>query len=233
MHSYFQYWASACPEAKQVRAFVIGLEIPDLLKDYRKKYKNGLAEANAVYEALQKETDGLPDFSKYFSERLMQKERLGSSFGMHFGKKLCPNVKAFWNWVPDSQKANPFWRGYLWHLISDRVINPRLNINQKIKTLSETKKISQKELGTFMQEEVTPILEKDLNKVNILLSDAYSDVQMTPEVEELGITLHAYPDMELSLIDWNVFIQSVGWLRSYDPLAPNIDDTIEEILSNA
>ena len=233
MHSYFQYWASACPEAKQVRAFVIGLEIPDLLKDYRKKYKNGLAEANAVYEALQKETDGLPDFSKYFSERLMQKERLGSSFGMHFGKKLCPNVKAFWNWVPDSQKANPFWRGYLWHLISDRVINPRLNINQKIKTLSETKKISQKELGTFMQEEVTPILEKDLNKVNILLSDAYSDVQMTPEVEELGITLHAYPDMELSLIDWNVFIQSVGWLRSYDPLAPNIDDTIEEMLSNA
>ena len=233
MHSYFQYWASACPEAKQVRAFVIGLEIPDLLKDYRKKYKNGLAEANAVYEALQKETDGLPDFSKYFSERMMQKERLGSSFGMHFGKKLCPNVKAFWNWVPDSQKANPFWRGYLWHLISDRVINPRLNINQKIKTLSETKKISQKELGTFMQEEVTPILEKDLNKVNILLSDAYSDVQMTPEVEELGITLHAYPDMELSLIDWNVFIQSVGWLRSYDPLAPNIDDTIEEILSNA
>ena len=163
----------------------------------------------------------------------MQKERLGSSFGMHFGKKLCPNVKAFWNWVPDSQKANPFWRGYLWHLISDRVINPRLNINQKIKTLSETKKISQKELGTFMQEEVTPILEKDLHKVNILLSDAYSDVQMTPEVEELGITLHAYPDMELSFIDWNVFIQSVGWLRSYDPLAPNIDDTIEEILSNA
>lgn len=233
MHSYFPYWASACPEAKQVRAFVIGLEIPDLLKDYRKKYKNGLAEANAVYEALQKETDGLPDFSKYFSERLMQKERLGSSFGMHFGKKLCPNVKAFWNWVPDSEKANPFWRGYLWHLISDRVINPRLNINQKIKTLSETKKISQKELGTFMQEEVTPILEKDLHKVNILLSDAYSDVQMTPEVEELGITLHAYPDMELSFIDWNVFIQSVGWLRSYDPLAPNIDDTIEEILSNA
>lgn len=233
MHSYFQYWASACPEAKQVRAFVIGLEIPDLLKDYRKKYKNGLAEANAVYEALQKETDGLPDFSKYFSERLMQKERLGSSFGMHFGKKLCPNVKAFWNWVPDSEKANPFWRGYLWHLISDRVINPRLNINQKIKTLSETKKISQKELGTFMQEEVTPILEKDLHKVNILLSDAYSDVQMTPEVEELGITLHAYPDMELSFIDWNVFIQSIDWLRSYDPLASNIDDTIEEILSNA
>lgn len=233
MHSYFQYWASACPEAKQVRAFVIGLEIPDLLKDYRKKYKNGLAEANAEYSILQEETDGLPDFSKYFSERLMQKERLGSSFGMHFGKKLCPNVKAFWNWVPDSQKANPFWRGYLWHLISDRVINPRLNINQKIKTLSETKKISQKELGTFMQEEVTPILEKDLHKVNILLSDAYSDVQMTPEVEELGITLHAYPDMELSFIDWNVFIQSVGWLRSYDPLAPNIDDTIEEILSNA
>lgn len=233
MHSYFPYWASACPEAKQVRAFVIGLEIPDLLKDYRKKYKNGLAEANAEYSILQEETDGLPDFSKYFSERLMQKERLGSSFGMHFGKKLCPNVKAFWNWVPDSQKANPFWRGYLWHLISDRVINPRLNINQKIKTLSETKKISQKELGTFMQEEVTPILEKDLHKVNILLSDAYSDVQMTPEVEELGITLHAYPDMELSFIDWNVFIQSVGWLRSYDPLAPNIDDTIEEILSNA
>ena len=233
MHSYFQYWASACPEAKQVRAFVIGLEIPDLLKDYRKKYKIGLAEANAVYEALQKETDGLPDFSKYFSERLMQKERLGSSFGMHFGKKLCPNVKAFWNWVPDSEKANPFWRGYLWHLISDRVINPRLNINQKIKTLSETKKISQKELGTFMQEEVTPILEKDLHKVNILLSDAYSDVQMTPEVEELGITLHAYPDMELSFIDWNVFIQSIDWLRSYDPLASNIDDTIEEILSNA
>lgn len=233
MHSYFQYWASACPEAKQVRAFVIGLEIPDLLKDYRKKYKNGLAEANAVYKTLQEETNGLPDFSKYFSERLMQKERLGSSFGMHFGKKSCPNVKAFWNWVPDSQKANPFWRGYLWHLISDRVINPRLNINQKIKTLSETKKISQKELGTFMQEEVTPILEKDLHKVNILLSDAYSDVQMTPEVEELGITLHAYPDMELSFIDWNVFIQSVGWLRSYDPLAPNIDDTIEEILSNA
>ena len=233
MHSYFPYWASACPEAKQVRAFVIGLEIPDLLKDYRKKYKNGLAEANAEYSILQEETDGLPDFSKYFSERLMQKERLGSSFGMHFGKKLCPNVKAFWNWVPDSQKANPFWRGYLWHLISDRVINPRLNINKKIKTLSETKKISQKELGTFMQEEVTPILEKDLHKVNILLSDAYSDVQMTPEVEELGITLHAYPDMELSFIDWNVFIQSVGWLRSYDPLAPNIDDTIEEILSNA
>lgn len=233
MHSYFQYWASACPEAKQVRAFVIGLEIPDLLKDYRKKYKNGLAEANAVYKTLQEETNGLPDFSKYFSERLMQKERLGSSFGMHFGKKSCPNVKAFWNWVPDSEKANPFWRGYLWHLISDRVINPRLNINQKIKTLSETKKISQKELGTFMQEEVTPILEKDLNKVNILLSDAYSDVQMTPEVEELGITLHAYPDMELSLIDWNVFIQSIDWLRSYDPLASNIDDTIEEILSNA
>lgn len=233
MHSYFQYWASACPEAKQVRAFVIGLEIPDLLKDYRKKYKNGLAEANAVYKTLQEETNGLPDFSKYFSERLMQKERLGSSFGMHFGKKSCPNVKAFWNWVLDSEKANPFWRGYLWHLISDCVINPRLNIDQKIKELSETQDISQNELGNFMKQ-ATRILGEDYYKVNALLSDTYNDVHMTPEVEQLGTNLQAHaPNMELSLIDWNVFIQSVGWLRSYDPLAPNIDDTIEEILSNA
>lgn len=233
MHSYFPYWASACPEAKQVRAFVIGLEIPDLLKDYRKKYKNGLAEANAEYSILQEETDGLPDFSKYFSERLMQKERLGSSFGMHFGRKSSPNVKAFWNWLDDSEKCKPFWRGYLWHLLADAVINHRLDIDQKINASSEAQKISQEDLGNFLKQ-ATRLLEEDWYKINTLLSDAYSDVQMTPEVAQLGTNLQAHaPNMELALIDWDVLIQSIDWLRSYDPLAPNIDDTIEEILSNA
>ena len=82
--------------------------------------------------------------------------------------------------------------------------------------------------------QATRLLEEDWYKINTLLSDAYSDVQMTPEVAQLGTNLQAHaPNMELALIDWDVLIQSIDWLRSYDPLAPNIDDTIEEILSNA
>lgn len=82
--------------------------------------------------------------------------------------------------------------------------------------------------------QATRILGEDYYKVNALLSDTYNDVHMTPEVEQLGTNLQAHaPNMELALIDWDVLIQSIDWLRSYDPLASNIDDTIEEILSNA
>ena len=152
---------------------------------------------------------------------------------MHFGRKSSPNVKAFWNWLDDSEKCKPFWRGYLWHLLADAVINHRLDIDQKINASSEAQKISQEDLGNFLKQ-ATRLLEEDWYKINTLLSDAYSDVQMTPEVAQLGTNLQAHaPNMELALIDWDVLIQSIDWLRSYDPLASNIDDTIEEILSNA
>ena len=234
MHSYYPYWASACPEAKQNRAFVVGLEIPDLLNDYRQKYKkNGLSEAHAVYMMLQEEVSGLPDFNRFFAERLQQKERMGCTFGLHFGEKERPDVKVFWNWLPNSEKDNPFWRGFLWHLLTDALIKPRLDTSAKVKAHIDAQRTGNS-IDVKAMQAANGMLEADWRKVNYLLLSKYPDVKVTPEVEELGTNIVQNGSaMNLQFIDWTILTAFIDFLRSFDPLGDNINETIKQILSVA
>lgn len=232
MHSYFPYWASACPDVKTSRAFVIGLEMPDFLNDTRQKFKkNGVAEAHAAYLSLQEEVDGMPDFSRFFAERMQQKEREGTTFGLHFGKKYSPDVLAFWKWLPKAEKNKPFWRGYLWHLLTDRLINPRIDTDAKVKEFIDSHIVSADMSVTLIQESAR-MLATDWHKVNQLLIEKYPDVRLTPEVEFLGTNITmSVPDMSLKFIDFEVLTSCIDFLRGFDPLCNNIEDVIQQILA--
>ena len=116
MPGYLIHLASCQTKLLKNRSFVLGVEAPDLLKKYYKMTKD-INEVQKKYETLK--TEDMPDFER-LSKRIKQQESKHSDSGLHFGSISKPNIEACMEDLTEEEKQNPFWKGYLWHLLSVR-----------------------------------------------------------------------------------------------------------------
>ncbi len=218
---------AACEESTlKNRSFVLGVEAPDLLKKHFKIYGN-VEEARKKYETL-KAVD-LPEYSE-LEARIQQKETIGNDTGLHYGVSSNPDVYACWNSLSETQKNNPFWRGYVWHLLTDKFIYSKLNIDAKFQNFLDKNKDAVN-IDELKKAEVKK-LHADWDKTNAKVRASYPAVCLPEEVKELGV-VQFIEGGDLFYIDWAVLKEAMEFLRKFNPLTGNMNYIIKTLLENA
>lgn len=225
MPGYYLHLASCGGHSLENRSFVLGVEAPDILKKHVKVY-GGIDAAHAKYNELR--TDQMPEYSE-LQPRIQQKEKANSNDGLHYGISSQPNVKACWHALSETQKMNPFYKGYVWHLLTDAIMYRRLDIEAKFQKVLEENQ-SCKNIEAFMNEEVKK-LHADWDKTNALVRDTYPEVLLTDEVKELGV-VQFVNEGDLTYIDWPLIKATIDYLRTFDPLNNNMESIIEKVLNS-
>lgn len=221
MPGYYIHFAACKPDARENLSFLRGIEAPDILKKHFRMY--GTSGALEKYNSLK--TPDMPDY-KILEERIQQKERIGATSGLHYGVSSQPDVGAFWQSLSNQDKANPFYKGYLWHLITDVFVYALLDIDKKFEQVirQTPPNINLDEL----RKSETKKLHNDWDRLNACVRDRYPDVILTPEVLELGV-VNYIEDKEFSYVEPLVVYQAIDYLRSFDPLKAD-EKTIKVIL---
>lgn len=224
MPGYYLHHAACDEEALKNRSFVLGVEAPDILKKHVKVY-GGIEGARSKYESLR--TADMPEYHE-LEVRVQQKERHGSTDGLHYGVSSSPDVKAFWNGLSEDQKSNPFYRGYAWHLLTDAIMYGRLNIDAKFQKFLEANQ------GNPNIEELKKCEKKklhaDWDKTNARVRDTYVGISLPDEVKELGVVQFITVG-ELVYVDWEVVEDTIDYLRTFDPLSGDMDEIIEKVMN--
>ena len=201
------HFASCNPKCLKNRSFVCGVETPDLLKKYYSLY--GINGTKEKYNEI-KQVD-MPKFD-VFEERIVQKENKDKKIGMHYGVSSNPDIYLFWNSLSHEEKKNPFYIGYLWHLITDLYMYKNLDIKNKLS-----------KRGIIFD---LDILHRDWDKTNSKIRDAYNNVKLPKEIKDLNIV--GFIDNEdTNYIKWDELKKLIDNLRKYNPLENNIDDIIK------
>lgn len=225
MPGYYLHLAACKKNALKNRSFVLGVEAPDILKKHV-KVCGGIEAAHAKYDSIR--TGEMPEYYE-LQPRILQKESSDSNEGLHFGLSSKPDIRTYWSGLSETQKANPFYRGYAWHLITDAVMYARLNINAKIM------KVLQEKEGNENFEEVKirerEKLHADWDKTNSLVRDNYPEVTLPDEVKELGV-VQFIEGGDLVYVDWKVLKDTIEYLRTFDPLNGHMDSIIEDVLKS-
>ncbi len=225
MPGYYVHSAVCNPVTRKNLSFVRGVEAPDILKKYFKLY--GLPGAKEKYNDTLKTVD-MPDFTE-LEERIQQKEIMGAGTGLHYGLSSQPDVLLCWNSLSTEEQKQPFYRGYVWHLLTDYKIYQVLDIDAKfVEFMEANKDKSQEEMVELKKQEVKK-LHTDWDKTNQKIKDTYPEVWLTPEVEELGI-VQFIKEGPLFYVDWEALKQTIDYLRSFDPLHGDMDAIIAEII---
>jgi len=222
MPGYYVHLASSNPLARKSRSFVCGVEAPDLLKTYFKSY--GLVGAKKKYDAIK--TNEMPDFSS-FRCRLQQEEQNGIPEGMHYGWSSSPDIFCYWNSLTLEQKKNPFYIGYLWHLLTDLLLYTYLDIDAKFVEFN-AKHSNDKNLQFLVEQEVKK-LHTDWDITNAKIRDTYGDVLIPPEIRELGIVKFINCN-RTSYVDWDVMKSIIDYMRSFNPLMENLEEVIPTVM---
>ncbi len=224
MPGYYVHLATCRKKALENRSFVLGVEAPDLLKKHV-KFCGGVDLAHAKYDSIR--TEDCPDYSELLP-RIQQKESANNNDGLHYGLSSNPGVKACWFSLSEEQKSNPFYRGYVWHLLTDAIMYGRLDIDAKFeKALSER---TNSDIEAFKKGEVKK-LHDDWDKTNANIRDTYPEVILPEEVKELGV-VKFIDKGELVYVDWKLLKDTIEYLRGFDPLYGDMDIIIETVLSN-
>ncbi len=210
MPGYYIHLAACKPEARQNLSFLRGVEAPDILKKHFKMY--GIDGAREKYNSLK--TPDMPDY-KILEERIQQKEKIGSTDGLHYGVSSQPNVLEFWLSLSNEEKSNPFYKGYLWHLLTDLLVYSWLNIDKKFEQviLQASKDI---DMNEFKKAE-TKKLHNDWDRLNACIRDRYTDVILPPEVTELRV-VNFIEDKEFSYVDSAIVYRAIDYLRNFEQL---------------
>ena len=224
MPGYMLHFAACNEEALKNRSFVVGVEAPDILKKHF-KVCGGIDGARAKYDILK--TTDMPDYSE-LEERVQQKERKGSTEGLHYGLSSSPDVRLFWKGLSPEQQKMLFYRGYAWHLLTDAIMYARLDIDSKFKKALEA--WGEQNQEEFINNERQK-LHDDWNKTNALVRDTYKGIDLPAEVEELGV-VKFIDEGELVYVDWNILKGTIDYLRTFDPINGDMDEIIEAILAN-
>lgn len=221
MPGYYLHFAACGGKSLMNRSFVLGVEAPDLLKKHV-KVCGGIEGAHAKYDSLR--TSDMPDYSELLP--LIMKD---GKNGLHFGPSSNPDVMACWSRLSDQQKANPFYKGYVWHLLTDALIYNRLNIDAKFK------KVILKNAGDPNLQEIKmqerQKLHTDWDKTNALVRDTYPEITLPEEIQELGV-VQFIEEEDLVYVDWHILKSTIEYLRTLDPLNGNMDSIIHDVLSN-
>lgn len=225
MPGYYLHLAACGGQALKNRSFVLGVETPDILKKHV-KVCGGIDGARAKYKSIR--TDDAPDYQE-LEARVQQKERYGSTDGLHYGLSSSPNVKAFWDGLSEHQKRNPFYRGYAWHLLTDAIMYGRLNIDAKFQKFLEANQ-GAPNIEELKKGEVKK-LHADWDKTNARVRDAYPEVSLPDEVKELGV-VQFITEGELVYVDWDLLKDTIKYLRTFDPMNGDMDVIIETVMNS-
>ena len=220
MPGYYLHLAACKSNTLKNRSFVLGVEAPDLLKKHFKIYGN-VVEARKKYETLK--TADMPDYGE-LETRIQQKETVNSTTGLHYGVSSNPDIYVCWNSLSETQKNNPFWRGYIWHLLTDKFIYSKLDIDAKFQKILDNNKNA-----TNMQTEVKK-LHTDWDKTNAKVRDTYPEICLPEEVKELSVVQFIEED-NLFYIDWTVLKEAIDFLRNFNPLSTDMDYIIKTVLN--
>ena len=169
MPGYYVHLAASNPLTRKNRSFVCGIEIPDLLKTYYSSY--GLSMTREKYNHIK--TNDMPDFS-YFELRVSEQENTYNNAGMHFGWSSNPNIMYYWNSLTKREKQNPFFIGYLWHLLTDLLVYKYLNLENKLDRFAKQHK-DDKNLKDLLEIEYQK-LHSDWDKTNAKIKVTNPDV---------------------------------------------------------
>jgi len=227
MPGYYVHFASANPKTSTNKSFLCGIEAPDLLKKYFSLY--GLEGAKEKYNAIK--TNEMPEFSK-FEVRLQQKELAENNTGLHYGVSSQPDIYSFWNSLTEEEKKNPFYIGYLWHLLTDMLTYAYLEIGKRFDETVTKEIIKQnlsKENWMELRKKETSKLHADWDKTNAKIKSTYPDVIIPEEIEELKIVKFINDD-SITYVDWYIIKSIIDFMRSFHPLEENIDKVIEEVI---
>lgn len=210
MPGYLIHFATCQENLLKDRSFVLGVEAPDLLK---KHYKT-LGKDKAMQKYNKLKTPDMPDYSR-LKPRIIQAESLKASDGLHFGVSSSPNVLECWNHLTKEERNAPFFRGYLWHLITDLVMYNRLNIDEKLYNAL----INYKGEDCFetLKKRAKTILHEDWDKINFKIKETYPSVPIPTEIEELGVVKFISHD-EPVYIDWETVNSTIVVLRNFNPM---------------
>ena len=219
MPGYYVHLAVSNKEVRRDRSFVLGVEIPDYVKLY------GLDGARVKYNSIK--TTKMPEFS-YFESRVQQQENGLSNNGMHYGWSSNPDIMCYWNSLGKCEKQNPFYIGYLWHLLTDLFMYKYLDIEGKLSRFAEQHK-ADKNISELIKLEHKK-LHNDWDKINAKIITIYPDVVLTPEVLELDLVKFINDD-ELTYVDWNIIKAITDYMRTINPLNQEIDKIIDEIMT--
>lgn len=216
MPGYYIHFAACKPEARENLSFLRGVESPDILKKHFKVF--GLEGAREKYNSLK--TPDMPEYDELV-ERIQQKERIGSTDGLHYGVSSQPDIMAFWGSLSEKEKENPFYNGYLWHLITDVLVYAWLGIDKKfeqvIKQCPADVNIDE------LRKTETKKLHNDWDRINACVRDRYPDVILTPEVVELKV-VNYIEDKNFSYVDPAVVYRAIDYLRTFDQLKSSDKD---------
>lgn len=193
----------ACCNPVILRHFVpirIGIEAPDLLRAYSQSFGK-----IACDQWEQISVPSIPPYKRL--EGLITQEG-----GTHFGKSNSPNIQRFINSLDPSERDSPFWRGYLWHLITDAVFYKRLNIATLMSVKVDPYSSNREEVFKREREE----LHKDWDRTNSLVESLYH-VRIPDEVRNLNLVKFSYE--EPRYVNREVIKSTIDSLRVLNPLA--------------
>lgn len=225
MPGYLLHLASCGGHSLKNRSFVLGVEAPDILKKHV-NFCGGIEEAHAKYDSIR--TSEMPEYCE-LQPRIQQKETANSNEGLHYGLSSQPDVKACWSGLTDMQNANPFYRGYVWHLLTDAIMYRRLDIDAKFqKVLDENQ--GHPDINALQKGEVKK-LHADWDKTNAHVRDTYPEVSLPDEVKELGV-VQFITEGDLVYVDWPLLKETIDYLRTFDPLNGDMESIIETVLNS-
>ena len=228
MPGYLVHYATVKPELLVNRSFMLGVEAPDILKKHLKIY--GIDGARCKYNWIK--TSIMPNYAR-FEKRILESETISSTTGLHYGTSSNPNVWLCWNELLEEEKNNLFFRGYIWHLLTDYIIYKRLEITKKFtESLIQFKDAPNLE---ELQKKAKNKLHTDWDKTNSKVKATYPEVVLPEEVIELDVV--KYVDSgELTYVDWLVLKSTIDFLRTFDPVnatSSEMEDMIYEIINVA
>lgn len=225
MPSYYLHLASCGGHSLENRSFVLGVEAPDILKKHV-KFCGGIENAHAKYDSLR--TSEMSEYCE-LQPRIQQKETANSNEGLHYGLSSQPDVKACWSGLTEMQKVNPFYRGYVWHLLTDAIMYGRLDIDAKFQKVLDEKQ-GYLDIGELKKGEVKK-LHADWDKTNARVRDTYPEVSLPDEVKELGV-VQFITEGDLVYVDWSLLKETIDYLRTFDPLNGDMESIIENVLNS-
>lgn len=222
MPGYYVHLATANAKARQNQSFICGVETPDLLKYYFKTY--GMLSAEEKYNALK--TKDMPHFD-IFKERLKQKETTLNNKGLHYGLSSNPDILTFWNGLNEKEKNNPFYRGYLWHLLTDLLVYSYLDIDNRIE--KNLRKIKKKDRSILRNQEIKK-LHDDWDKTNYKIITLYPDIILPKEIEELNI-VHFINNEKTFYVNFDIIKVLIDYMQLMNPLDDDISNIIETVMN--
>lgn len=225
MPGYYLHLAACGGHSLENRSFVLGVEAPDILKKHV-KFCSGIEGAHAKYDSLR--TSEMPKYCE-LQPRIQQKETAKSNEGLHYGLSSQPDVNACWSSLSEMQRASPFYRGYVWHLLTDAIMYGRLDIDAKFQKILDENK-GHPDIEELKKGEVKK-LHTDWDKTNAHVRNTYPEVVLPDEVKELGV-VQFITEGDLVYVDWPLLKETIDYLRTFDPLNGDMESIIENVLNS-